>query len=79
MKVAKKLQDIPEDGTTYIATKEQCKEAFDSLRDADRKALVNIHARVKKFAEAQRKSVQDIEIDIPGGKAGHTVSACSGK
>ena len=40
--------------------------------------MVNIHSRVKVFAEAQRKSVTDIEIDIPGGKAGHTVSPCRG-
>ena len=79
MKVAKRLGDIPEDGKTFIATKEECKAAFDGLSDQERSALVNIHARVKTFAEAQRSSVTDCEIDIPGGKAGHTVSACSGK
>ena len=79
MEVAKRLGDIPEDGTTFVATKEECKAAFDGLNDEERRSLVNIHARVSAFASAQRQSVQDCEIDIPGGKAGHTVSPCSGK
>lgn len=79
MKVGKKLGDLPEDATSYIATKEECKAAFDGLTDVERNSLVNIHARVLAFATAQRLSVQDCEIDIPGGKAGHTVSSCSGK
>jgi len=33
---------------------------------------------VKVFAEAQRKSVVDVSIEIPGGRAGHTVSPCRG-
>lgn len=79
LKVAKRLKDIPEDGTKFLVSKEECKEAFDGLSDQERTALVNIHGRVKAFAEMQRKSVSDMEMDIPGGKAGHTVSPCSGK
>jgi len=78
VQVAQRLGDIPEDSTVLVATKEECKAAFDGLTDDERSALVNIHARVKRFAEAQRASVQDMEIDIPGGKAGHTVSPCKG-
>ncbi|KAL3935092.1 MAG: hypothetical protein SGBAC_009317 [Bacillariaceae sp.] len=77
LKVAKRLKDIPEDGTKFLVSKEECKEAFDGLSDQERTALVNIHGRVKAFAEMQRKSVSDMEMDIPGGKAGHTVSPCS--
>ena len=49
------------------------------MTDDERTSLLNIHARVKLFAEAQRKSVGDMEIDIPGGKAGQSVSPCRGK
>eukprot|EP00526_Cylindrotheca_closterium_P009284 CAMPEP_0113615600 /NCGR_PEP_ID=MMETSP0017_2-20120614/7790_1 /TAXON_ID=2856 /ORGANISM="Cylindrotheca closterium" /LENGTH=431 /DNA_ID=CAMNT_0000524853 /DNA_START=227 /DNA_END=1522 /DNA_ORIENTATION=- /assembly_acc=CAM_ASM_000147 len=77
LKVAKRLKDVPEDATKFIVSKEECKEAFDGLSEQERTALVNIHARVKAFAEMQRKSVSDMEMDIPGGKAGHTVSPCS--
>jgi histidinol dehydrogenase len=74
--VAKRLGDVPADGSTFIVSKEECKAAFDALAPEDRQALVNIHGRVKAFAEMQRKSVTDMETDIPGGKAGHTVSPC---
>lgn len=78
VEVATRLGDIASGGS-LIATKEDCKKAFESLPEEDRKSLVNIHNRVKVFAEAQRKSVSDLEIDIPGGKAGHTVSPCRGE
>lgn len=77
--VAKRLGDIPQDATNYVVSPEQCKAAFDGLSEDQRTALVNIHARVKAFAEAQRATVKDMEMDIPGGKAGHTVSPCKGK
>ena len=79
LEVAKRLRDVPEDATELIVSKEECKEAFDGLTESERTALVNIHGRVKAFAEMQRKSVVDMEMDIPGGKAGHTVSPCKGK
>lgn len=77
--MASRLGDIPTVTTPYVVTKEKCQEAFDSLSDDDRGTLLRIHGRVKAFAEAQRGSVQDVEVDIPGGKAGHTVSPCRGE
>lgn len=77
--VAKRLGDVPEDATQCLVSKEQCKAAYEGLSDAERTALTNIYGRVKAFAEMQRKSVVDMEMDIPGGKAGHTVSPCRGK
>ena len=77
LEVSKRLGDLPADADTFLVTKEQCQAAFEALPDADRQALVNIHGRVKAFAERQRSSVMDMEMDIPGGKAGHTVSPCS--
>lgn len=74
--VAQRLGDVPAESTVLLKTKEECKAAFEGLTDQERTALVNIYERIKVFAEAQRKSVQDMETDIPGGKAGHTVSPC---
>ena len=76
VEVAKRLGDIPGEATSYIKSKEECKAAFDLLNDEERNALVNIHHRVKVFAEAQRGSIQDMEVPIPGGVAGHSVSPC---
>jgi hypothetical protein len=77
--VAKRLKDVTFDAATIsdlIVSKEACKRAFDELPENERTALVNIHGRIKAFADMQRKSVVDMEMDIPGGKAGHTVSPC---
>jgi len=77
MEVSKRLGDVPADHTgSYTVSKEDCKAAYDGLSDEERTALTNIHDRVLRFAEAQRKSVTNMEIDIPGGKAGQTVSPC---
>mmetsp|Transcript_26106 Transcript_26106/g.54022 ORF Transcript_26106/g.54022 Transcript_26106/m.54022 type:complete len:444 (-) Transcript_26106:137-1468(-) len=76
LSVARRLGDLPEGNDDYIVSSEKCKEAFDGLKEEDRKSLLNIYGRVKAFAEAQRKSVVDVEVDIPGGKAGHSVSPC---
>ena len=74
LEVAKRLGDVAADATSFLVSKDDCQAAFDGLADQERTALVNIYNRVKAFAEMQRKSVQDMEMDIPGGKAGHTVS-----
>ena len=78
LEVGQRLGDIGKDATEYVVSAEECKKAFDGLSEEHRKALVNIHSRVKAFAEAQRATVKDMEMDIPGGKAGHTVSPCKG-
>jgi len=72
--VAQRLGDIQDD--KFMITKEECKAAFDALSDEDRASLVNIHRRVKLFADAQRAAVQDTQVPIPGGMAGHTISPC---
>ena len=78
IEVAKRLGDISKDATSFIITKDQCKAAYDELPEDDRKSLESIYNRVKIFAEAQRASIVDVEIPIPGGKAGHTVRPCKG-
>jgi len=79
LSIAHRLGDIPKSGSdsdSYIVSPSRCQAAFDSLNDDERKSLLNIHSRVKVFAEAQRRSVVDVEVDIPGGKAGQSVSPC---
>lgn len=81
VEVAKRLRDVDESVSSVsdlIVSKEACKQAFDQLSETDRAALMNIHGRIRAFADMQRKSVVDMEMEIPGGKAGHTVSPCKG-
>lgn len=74
IEVGIRLGDLTEG--PFVVSPDDCRAAFEGLTDIERNALVNIHSRVKTFAEAQRKAVVDMEIDIPGGKAGHNVSPC---
>merc|ERR1711959_829017 len=41
----------------------------------ERGVLERTAARIRAFAQAQRDAISAIEVDIPGGKAGHTVAA----
>lgn len=77
--IAHKFGDISTSVSSYIISPQQCKDAFDSLPQGERQALIQIHHRIQTFAQAQRRSVVDMEVDIPGGKAGHTVQPCKGK
>ena len=75
--VAKKMGDIKdESATTYVISKEQCLAAYESLTDSQRTTLNNLHSRIQAFALGQRASIQNFQMSIPGGKAGHTVSPC---
>ena len=77
LQVASRLGDLPSDATSYRVSAHECQTAFEGLSDRERLALTNIHGRVKAFAEMQRRSVTDMEMKIPGGTAGHTVSPCN--
>ena len=48
-------------------------QALASLGAADRQALERAAARIRDFAQAQRDSIVDVDIPVPGGRAGHTV------
>lgn len=78
LEVAKRLGDVDESCSIddLIVSREDCEKAYLALEPKEKLALNNMHHRIKAFAELQRASVSDTEMDIPGGKAGHTVSAC---
>lgn len=76
MEIGQSFSDLPKNSTTYIISKAEQKSAYDSLPPAQKSSLDSIHARVKTFASAQRAAITNIEIPIPGGFAGHKVTAC---
>lgn len=78
LEVAKRLGDVDSSCTVedLVVSRDACKEAYEGLNPSEKTALDNMHFRIKAFAEMQRASVKDTEMDIPGGKAGHTVSPC---
>lgn len=49
-------------------------EAAHASLDGDDRAVLDATAgRIRSFAEAQRACLDDLEVDVPGGRAGHAV------
>ncbi len=70
---AEKLGDLAS-GAPLVFDKAALKHAFDTLPAADQALLLRTAARIRVFAEAQRSSLRDAVVHIPGGQAGHTVA-----
>jgi len=68
---AARFGDVPPGGPLYLGPPE-LERALGALPAADRELLERTAARVRRFAEAQRRAVADVELPIPGGRAGHT-------
>eukprot|EP00633_Aureoumbra_lagunensis_P000705 CAMPEP_0197291656 /NCGR_PEP_ID=MMETSP0890-20130614/18044_1 /TAXON_ID=44058 ORGANISM="Aureoumbra lagunensis, Strain CCMP1510" /NCGR_SAMPLE_ID=MMETSP0890 /ASSEMBLY_ACC=CAM_ASM_000533 /LENGTH=414 /DNA_ID=CAMNT_0042764911 /DNA_START=209 /DNA_END=1453 /DNA_ORIENTATION=+ len=73
LKSAEKFGEV-KNGESMMIQVTSLKEAYDSLDKNDRECLDRVASRIIKFATAQRLAIQEFEIEIPGGHAGHTVS-----
>lgn len=63
-------------GAPHIIRPPELKSAFDTLDEREQKVLQRTAERIRKFAQAQRASIQDkCTIPIPGGQAGQNVAA----
>jgi histidinol dehydrogenase len=70
---AERLGDLAP-GAPLIIAREELKAALDALPREHRDVLLRTGERIQTFALAQRAALSEIEIDVPGGKAGHTIS-----
>jgi phosphoribosyl-ATP pyrophosphohydrolase/phosphoribosyl-AMP cyclohydrolase/histidinol dehydrogenase len=52
----------------------ELRRALDALPRDDRTRLERVARRITAFASAQRKALRDVEVAIPGGRAGHAVT-----
>lgn len=69
---AEELDGLPKDSDLYLSRR-RLKEAFESLPEDDRQRLERVSARIGSFARAQLHSLTELEMKIPGGRAGHRV------
>lgn len=56
---------------SLVVTRAETERALASLPDGDAELLERVAHRIRAFASAQRDSVADIDIEVPGGRAGH--------
>jgi phosphoribosyl-ATP pyrophosphohydrolase/phosphoribosyl-AMP cyclohydrolase/histidinol dehydrogenase len=68
-----RLGDV-EHGEPMVYTREALQNALESLPDKQRGVLERTAERIENFARAQRACLTDLDMDIPGGTAGHTVT-----
>lgn len=71
LETAVRLGDIPSLSSKYYYTRDDLKVAFESLDEVAQNVLQRTATRIRTFATAQRNAIKEIEVDIPGGKAGH--------
>lgn len=72
--VAVRLRDIESRDSKLFYDKADLEIAFKQLAENDQLVLQRTAHRIRVFAEAQRKSVSEMTINIPGGQAGHTIA-----
>lgn len=72
--VAVRLKDIESVSSKIIYDRNDLKQAFESLETNSQVVLTKTADRIKAFATAQRNSLVDAKVDIPGGQAGHWVA-----
>jgi histidinol dehydrogenase len=64
-----------EAGKPLIIQKSQLHEALQTIPEEQRQLLERAAERIAKFAKAQRGCLQDLEVAVPGGRAGHSIAA----
>ena len=72
--VAVRLKDLETRESKLFYDKADLQRAFLELPESERGVLERTAARIRTFAEAQRKSVTETTISIPGGQAGHFIA-----
>jgi phosphoribosyl-ATP pyrophosphohydrolase/phosphoribosyl-AMP cyclohydrolase/histidinol dehydrogenase len=70
---AERFGDLEPDGP-MVVERAELDRALQSLPDDQRRLLERTADRIKAFAEAQLASIRQIEVPVPGGRAGQSVS-----
>ena len=68
---AERLGDI-EAGSPFLLGRSELEQAWESIDPAHREVLGRVEGRIRRFATAQREGLTDLDIDVLGGRAGHT-------
>jgi len=72
--IAERFGEI-ETGQGLFAERAEMARALDAIGREDRRVLERAAGRIEAFARAQRASVGDVDVAVPGGRAGHVIEA----
>ena len=76
LSIARRFGDLAPDAP-HVFRRPALEAAFLTLPEGERALLTRVAERIRAFAAAQRASVADVSVRVPGGAAGHTVSPCA--
>lgn len=62
-------------GVPLMLGREELRRAFEGLPREQRELLERTAERIRAFAEAQRACLREMDVAVPGGRAGHRVAA----
>jgi phosphoribosyl-ATP pyrophosphohydrolase/phosphoribosyl-AMP cyclohydrolase/histidinol dehydrogenase len=72
-KYAEHFGDIAK-GAPLAAGKKELEKAYAGLKKDERALLRRVKQRIESFARAQKNSLKEITLSIPGGRVGHQIS-----
>lgn len=61
-------------GEDLYRTRVEVRKSLDAVPRTERARLERIAERIRRFAAAQRRTLQDMHVAVPGGAAGHRVA-----
>ena len=67
---AQRLGDL-EPGDEIVLDRSRIEQTLESLPGDTRGVLERVAGRIRSFAQAQRQSLMDVDIEVSGGRAGH--------
>jgi len=70
---AERFGDVDRGGPLFI-DQSMLARALDALPAADRARLERVAGRIRTFAEAQRRALDNVTVTVPGGTAGHWIA-----
>lgn len=62
-------------GDPLVIGRDEMRSALHDLPSRDRAVLERTAERIRAFASAQRGAIRELDVAIPGGRAGHTIEA----
>lgn len=62
-------------GVPLVLGREELRRAFEGLPREQRELLERTAERIRAFAQSQRACLSELDVAVPGGRAGHTVAA----
>ena len=69
---AVRLGDLAE-GEPFVLGPSDLAASLDEIPAPTRSLLERTMKRIRAFAEAQRACLRDLDVEVPGGRAGHTI------